>query len=108
MTPGDTPSPREFGELSSDVKAIREQLGNLQRTNGEEHRANAQRMERLSRDIREGLESKADRDDLDKHTKDIEGLKSDRDKASGRDRVIMGALGSAITFLAILLSGAHL
>lgn len=100
-----SPSEKEFGELIGGVSAMREQLADLQRTNGEEHAANAARVEGLRAEVRDGLGKKADKSDLEDLDEKVDSLRLARAGTSARDAVFKGAFGAALTILAILLGG---
>lgn len=105
MSDTEHPTEREFGELIEAVRGVRSQVSNLQRTNSAEHAANAQRMERLSTELREGLERKANIQDLKDAAERIDSLESDRDKTSTRDRIAIAVGAGAISTFAIFFGG---
>lgn len=104
-----TPTDKEFGELIGEVRGMRAQLTDLQRTNAEEHAANGRRFEQMRAEVREGLAAKAERDDVEELRDDVNELKLTGARTSGRDSTIgsfaKGAFGALVTILASLLFG---
>lgn len=104
------PSEKEFGELIGEVKAMRAQLGDLQRTNAAEHTANARRMERIEAKIEVGLEKKADASALAATEEKVARLQLADAGTKARDKILTGGFGALIalaTLFAIIL-GDHI
>jgi hypothetical protein len=99
------PSEREFGELLGEVRAVRNQVTDLQRTNSAEHAANARRMERIEEKLEVGLGKKADVTWVEKISEKVDNLNINSAWTRGRDNVLKGALGAAVAIGAAILGG---
>lgn len=110
MTPHQ-PTEREFGEVIGAVNSLKESVAemkksvaDLQRTNSEEHAANAARMERLGAEMRAGLASKADAAVVERQGEKIDALESENDRRLGRGALVYGGIGTGITLLGMFIA----
>jgi hypothetical protein len=99
------PTDREFGELIGEVRGMRKELADLQRTNSEEHRQNGERFNRLEGRVQEALDSKADKKIIEDQAKALDSLRQDQSKRLGRDSFAKSAFGALVGGLGVFFAG---
>jgi hypothetical protein len=98
MAIGDSPTNREFGELTGEVKALSTQMTRMEDANSREHTAVMNRIDSLASEIRRALEAKASKDWVAQIDTEVDSLKTSRDQATGAFR-LGGILKGVATFI---------
>lgn len=115
------PDDKEFGVLIGEVRAMRqqvadsqrstrEQISDLQRISTTEHAANAERMERIEAKLTARLDEKADAKTVGRLAKKVEDLSLTDAGTRARDNILKGGFGALIalaTLFAIII-GDHI
>jgi hypothetical protein len=87
------PTDREFGELRGEVQGIGRRLDELAESNAREHAENGARMERLAREMRTSIDSKASAERVAGFEKRLRGVEDAVTEGKGALRLANIAKG---------------